>query len=115
MRTGIHYADDYAGQGQYQAGNSKGKIRVGWTLGLAFRHRPDRRGVPDIDGFLRHIAPSIGLDPARRPDATRAGLIPCGGPVVPLSAPRAILTGDAAGIVSPLTAGGIHAGSSAGG
>ena len=42
------------------------------------------------------------------PTATRAGLIPCGGPVWPLSAPGVILTGDAAGLVSPVTAGGIH-------
>ncbi|MDX1554526.1 MAG: NAD(P)/FAD-dependent oxidoreductase, partial [Xanthomonadales bacterium] len=34
--------------------------------------------------------------------------IPCGGPVRPLGVPRALLAGDAAGIVSPLTAGGIH-------
>ncbi|TDK19947.1 NAD(P)/FAD-dependent oxidoreductase [Luteimonas aestuarii] len=81
---------------------------VGVQLGLAFRHRPDRRGVPDIDAFLQRVGPMLGVDPKRRPDATRAGLIPCGGPVAPLSAPRVILTGDAAGIVSPLTAGGIH-------
>jgi digeranylgeranylglycerophospholipid reductase len=38
----------------------------------------------------------------------RAGLIPCGGLVSPLAAPRALLVGDAAGMVSPVTAGGIH-------
>jgi digeranylgeranylglycerophospholipid reductase len=81
---------------------------TGVQFGLAFRHRQDRRGVPDIDRLLRRTGPLLGLDPDARPDATRAGLIPCGGPVAPLSAPGVILTGDAAGIVSPLTAGGIH-------
>ena len=38
----------------------------------------------------------------------RAGLIPCGGTVRPLARENAMLLGDAAGMVSPLTAGGIH-------
>jgi flavin-dependent dehydrogenase len=38
----------------------------------------------------------------------RAGLIPCGGVVAPVAAARALLVGDAAGMVSPVTAGGIH-------
>ncbi len=38
----------------------------------------------------------------------RAGLIPVGGPVTPIGRGRALLLGDAAGMVSPLTAGGIH-------
>jgi flavin-dependent dehydrogenase len=38
----------------------------------------------------------------------RGGLIPVGGRVAPFGADRALLVGDAAGIVSPLTAGGIH-------
>ena len=45
---------------------------------------------------------------ALRPDSIRAGLIPCGGLVHPLALPRALLVGDAAGLVSPVTAGGIH-------
>ncbi len=81
---------------------------TGVQFGLAFRHRDDRRGVPDIDGLRHEAQDTLGIDPARPPDAIRAGLIPCGGPVSPLSAPGLILTGDAAGIVSPLTAGGIH-------
>ncbi len=75
---------------------------------LAFRHRAERRGVPDIDAFRALVGTRLGLPATRHPDATRAGLIPCGGPVFPLAAPGVILTGDAAGIVSPLTAGGIH-------
>lgn len=81
---------------------------TGVQFGLAFRHRRDRRGVPDIDGLYRRVHALLGLEAGRTPDATRAGLIPCGGAIAPLAAPGVILTGDAAGIVSPLTAGGIH-------
>jgi len=81
---------------------------TGVQLGLAFRHRADRHGVPDIDGFRARVGTRLGLPSTLQPDATRAGLIPCGGPVERLAAPGVILTGDAAGIVSPLTAGGIH-------
>jgi flavin-dependent dehydrogenase len=35
-------------------------------------------------------------------------LIPCGGVVRPVAASRVLLVGDAAGMVSPVTAGGIH-------
>jgi len=35
-------------------------------------------------------------------------MIPCGGVVSPVAARRVLLTGDAAGMVSPVTAGGIH-------
>ena len=38
----------------------------------------------------------------------RGGLIPCGGIVRPYARDRVCLLGDAAGMVSPLTAGGIH-------
>jgi flavin-dependent dehydrogenase len=38
----------------------------------------------------------------------RAGKIPCGGVVHPLAVSRVLLTGDAAGLVSPVTAGGIQ-------
>lgn len=81
---------------------------TGVQLGLAFRHAAARRGVPDIEALRRIAGESLGLAPDLRPDAVRAGLIPCGGPVQPLAGPGVILTGDAAGIVSPVTAGGIH-------
>ncbi|WP_242107811.1 NAD(P)/FAD-dependent oxidoreductase [Luteimonas aquatica] len=81
---------------------------TGVQFGLAFRHRPMRTGLPDIDGLLAEVGEGLGLHGGLRPSATRAGLIPCGGAVAPLSAPGVILTGDAAGIVSPVTAGGIH-------
>jgi flavin-dependent dehydrogenase len=38
----------------------------------------------------------------------RSGLIPTGGPVSPIGRDRVLLIGDAAGLVSPLTGGGIH-------
>jgi len=89
---------------------------IGWAaqapggvqLGLAFRHRASRSGVPDIDGLLRTAGARLGLPAGLRPTGVRAGLIPCGGAVAPLAGNGAILTGDAAGIVSPVTAGGIH-------
>lgn len=81
---------------------------TGVQLGLALRHRNAKPRRPDIDGFRRRIGELVGLPAGLAPTATRAGLVPCGGPVAPMTAPGAILTGDAAGIVSPVTAGGIH-------
>lgn len=81
---------------------------TGVQAGLAFQHRASRTGVPDIEGFLARVRDHVGLPREAKPSATRAGLVPCGGPVSPLSAPGVMLTGDAAGIVSPVTAGGIH-------
>ena len=72
--------------------------------GVPGTHAP----IPDADAFLRHVAPILGMDAERTPDAIRAGLVPCGGPIADIAADGVILTGDAAGIVSPLTAGGIH-------
>lgn len=60
-----------------------------------------------MDAFLAKIAPVIELRDLV-PTGVRAGLIPCGGVVAPVAASRALLVGDAAGIVSPVTAGGIH-------
>ncbi len=81
---------------------------TGVQFGLAFRHRPSRTGTPDIDALRALVGDRIGIPDALAPSAIRAGLIPCGGPVAPLARPGVILTGDAAGIVSPVTAGGIH-------
>lgn len=81
---------------------------TGVQVGLALRHRSAGTQGPDIDGFLERIRPLIGLSAGVEASATRAGLIPCGGPVSSISAPGVMLVGDAAGIVSPVTAGGIH-------
>ena len=81
---------------------------TGVQFGLAFRHRPSRSGAPDIDALRARVGRDLGIAEDLTPSAIRAGLIPCGGPVSPLAQPGVLLTGDAAGIVSPVTAGGIH-------
>lgn len=81
----------------------------GVQAGLALRMRPGTR-PPDLAGFLDHVAPVVGLSRPRPPDSVRAGLIPCGGPVHPRLRHDVLLAGDAAGVVSPVTAGGIHSG-----
>jgi len=81
---------------------------TGVQAGLALRHDPANARVPDTDGFLLRVGMAGGLPRHLRPGHTRAGLIPCSGPVFDMARDRAILVGDAAGIVSPVTAGGIH-------
>lgn len=82
---------------------------VGMTqVGLAVSDCPfgDRR-KPDFAAFLNHIDSRFAFwncEVLRK----RSGPIPCGGLVSPLSTHRVLLTGDAAGLVSPLTAGGIR-------
>lgn len=88
---------------------------IGWVAqtprgvqaGLAHRHDPAHARTPDIEGLLARVRERVGLR-APKPTSIRAGLIPCGGPRFPLARDRVILTGDAAGLVSPVTAGGIH-------
>ena len=90
---------------------------IGWVLqgvgvtqvGLARRQAADDAMGPvaAMERFLVKIAPLFDFR-GREPAAVRAGLIPCGGIVHPVARPRALLVGDAAGMVSPLTAGGIH-------
>lgn len=97
-----HYAPGYIGW--------VAQTPTGVQAGLARRHTPGSPVVPDIDGFLRHTAVMTGLSAPGRPDSIRAGLIPCGGPVHAWQRDGVVLVGDAAGMVSPVTAGGIHAG-----
>jgi digeranylgeranylglycerophospholipid reductase len=80
---------------------------TGVQVGLAVRHDPAAARQPEMDRFLRHVGDVIGL-PLAAVDATRAGLIPCGPVRGAIASPGVILTGDAAGVVSPLSAGGIH-------
>jgi flavin-dependent dehydrogenase len=84
---------------------------IGWIVpgvgitqvGLAVR-APAR---PDLERFLAHVSPVVDLPRARRV-GTRGGLIPVGGRVSRFATRDTVLVGDAAGLVSPLTAGGIH-------
>lgn len=84
---------------------------LGWVIpgvgvaqvGLATR-MPQK---PDIDGFVARMKGIFDFSQATVA-ARRGGLIPCGGLVEPFARDNVILLGDAAGIVSPLTAGGIH-------
>lgn len=63
---------------------------------------------PDYNQFLKHVHPLFPGILDVKEKARRSGPIPCGGLVKPLSTHRVLLTGDAAGLVSPLTAGGIR-------
>ena len=89
---------------------------IGWLVasvgivqvGLAWRARHTRANPnAAMAGFLDKIAPIIDLRNVQ-PAAIRAGMIHCGGIVSPAAASRVLLVGDAAGMVSPVTAGGIH-------
>ena len=89
---------------------------IGWVLrgvgivqvGLARRVVGDGETAnAAMAAFLDKIAPIFDFR-TMRPASVRAGMIPCGGVVHPVAARRALLVGDAAGMVSPVTAGGIH-------
>lgn len=90
---------------------------IGWVMqgvgvtqvGLARRQRgnDDISAVRAMRMFLKKIAPVFDFR-GHQPVGVRAGLIPCGGLVKPVARPRALLIGDAAGLVSPVTGGGIH-------
>ncbi|MFP3944774.1 MAG: NAD(P)/FAD-dependent oxidoreductase [Alphaproteobacteria bacterium] len=72
-------------------------------VGLATR-RQDR---PDLAAFTARIGARFGLDRAQIIER-RSGLIPTGGLVRPFSGENVLLVGDAAGLVSPMTGGGIQ-------
>jgi flavin-dependent dehydrogenase len=77
-------------------------------VGLARRVRDGQSTArAAMAAFLDKIAPLFDFRDMR-PASIRAGRIPCGGVVSPEAAERTLLVGDAAGMVSPLTAGGIH-------
>src|ERR1051325_11481349 len=95
---------------------------IGWVVagvgvvqvGLARRMRGDRSSVSAaMAAFLEKISPLFDFR-SRTPVSVRAGLIPCGGVVSPVATTRALLVGDAAGMVSPVTAGGGHTALNAG-
>jgi flavin-dependent dehydrogenase len=77
------------------------EVHVG-TAGYPGRFEP----VAALDTLL--AARPAGFDPARgRWRERRGGRIPVGGVLPRLASPRGLLVGDAAGAVSPLTAGGL--------
>jgi flavin-dependent dehydrogenase len=89
---------------------------IGWIVpgvgvtqvGLARRMRPDADAMKRVmEKYLAKIASVLDVRDVA-PHSIRAGLIPCGGVVRPVTTQRALLVGDAAGMVSPVTAGGIH-------
>ncbi|HWM60542.1 MAG TPA: NAD(P)/FAD-dependent oxidoreductase [Rhizomicrobium sp.] len=77
---------------------------VGATqIGLA-ASRPAR---PDLGALLRRLKAFFDIRDIRV-TSRRSGLIPSGGVVSDLGSRRVMLVGDAAGMVSPVTGGGIH-------
>jgi flavin-dependent dehydrogenase len=89
---------------------------IGWRvpgggvtqIGLARRMPRDPEAMKRVMvRFLEKVAPVADVR-GREPASIRAGAIPCGGVVRPVATERALLVGDAAGMVSPVTAGGIH-------
>jgi flavin-dependent dehydrogenase len=80
----------------------------GTQIGLARRMPRDPEAMKRVmEKFVDKIAPIIDVRSCE-PTSIRAGTIPCGGVVRPVATERALLVGDAAGMVSPVTAGGIH-------
>ena len=75
---------------------------------VASRYRGTRSPVPDADAFLLRRAGDRHRCEAQAGCGCARDCAPCGGPIREIAADGAILTGDVAGIVSPLTAGGIH-------
>jgi len=72
-------------------------------VGLATR----RQDKPDLAAFTSRIGSAFGLDRSQIIER-RSGLIPTGGLVRPFSDAGVLLVGDAAGLVSPMTGGGIQ-------
>lgn len=83
---------------------------IGWVVpgcgvvqvGIAAK-RAER---PEFEAFLARVKTLFDFSGAALV-ARRSGAIPCGGVVRPAAMGRVLLVGDAAGMVSPLTAGGI--------
>lgn len=89
---------------------------LGWVVpgagmtqvGVAVSDSPfGERRLPDLAAFMRRVDPYFALSNCEV-RSKRSGPIPCGGLVAPIAAHRVLLTGDAAGLVSPLTGGGIR-------
>jgi digeranylgeranylglycerophospholipid reductase len=72
-------------------------------IGLAVR----RPHMPKLDNMITKMKSLFDFTHSEMV-GQRAGLIPCGGLVHPFARNNVLLLGDAAGMVSPLTGGGIH-------
>ena len=83
---------------------------IGWllkgvsTVQLGLAAKPGRQ--IKLRPFFEHLKSHFNSDAVML--SGRGGPIPCGGIVSPWARGNACLLGDAAGMVSPLTAGGIH-------
>jgi digeranylgeranylglycerophospholipid reductase len=66
-----------------------------------------RSRKPQLAALLGRVTKITGPAPLNIVER-RSGLIPTGGPVEPIGRGRVMLIGDAAGLVSPVTGGGIH-------
>ncbi|HEY4125923.1 MAG TPA: NAD(P)/FAD-dependent oxidoreductase [Rhizomicrobium sp.] len=84
---------------------------IGWVVpghGVTQIGTAARRGrKPDLALLIERTKQLFGVTDLRIVER-RAGLIPSGGPVSRIGRGRVLLIGDAAGIVSPVTGGGIH-------
>jgi flavin-dependent dehydrogenase len=80
------------------AAPAPGFLQVGLAVAQGFR--------PKLQPFTDEVEKRFALD-ASSVMEKRSGVIPCGGLVEPWSKGRVLLVGDAAGMVSPLTGGGI--------
>lgn len=89
---------------------------IGWVVAgpravqVGLAQRTGRAALPAtraLAALIEKVVPIVDLRGVT-PSAVRAGMIPCGGLVRPVAARRVLLVGDAAGMVSPVTAGGIH-------
>ena len=76
-------------------------------VGLAVSRAEDADIKPNLKAFEQRVSPLINLENGEIV-GRRSGLIPAGGLVHPFSAPGVLLVGDSAGLVSPLTGGGIR-------
>jgi digeranylgeranylglycerophospholipid reductase len=81
-----------------------GAVQVGLARRVSTRRADIKRAMTAFLGKLAPVADFRGIQLA----SVRAGMIPCGGVVRKAAARRVLLLGDAAGTVSPVTAGGIH-------
>lgn len=84
---------------------------IGWVLagcGMAQLGAAARFGAkPGMSRLVARTKRTFGIEQLSAIER-RSGLIPVGGPVEPLGRGRVLLVGDAAGLVSPVTGGGIH-------